>query len=214
MSGAEARVVFVASASSPGSPIWVGFARGATTSVMYGDNDPIGQSDSPPLEPGNYVWGVMAVSLDPDLPDSGPLDLEGFEPEAFSMSASEVWDFTVPAYQRGRGLSFHGAFAAEHGSTVGWKLEEREGPQEGKRLVIRRPVVYRQGGRRVRGGHGSAAGTGAWSRQGEARTVRLRWQAGLRWQAHGARGGTARDSPSRGEVQAGQPGMAGEPTFA
>lgn len=44
-----------------------------------------------------FIWGVMAVSLEPNLLPGDPLDMEGFEPEAFSMSASEVWDFTVSA---------------------------------------------------------------------------------------------------------------------
>lgn len=100
VSGAEAYAVFVAAITDDPfwtrELVWVGLVRGgATTSITYGDNSLIGQPPSPPLEPGEYVWGVMALSLEPNLPASGTLNLEGYEPQVLSVSASEVWGFTV-----------------------------------------------------------------------------------------------------------------------
>lgn len=98
VSGAEAYLVFVSSASNTNDLMWVGYTRGAdTTSVTYGAaaNTLSGAPATPLVSGASYKWGVMAASLQPDLPASDPLDLTGYEPEAWSVSASPVRGFTV-----------------------------------------------------------------------------------------------------------------------
>ena len=98
VSGAEAYLVLVSSASNPNDLMWVGYTRGAdTTSVTYGAAaNTLGGAPARPLVSGvSYTWGVMAASLQPDLPASDPLDLTGYEPEAWAVSASPVRGFAV-----------------------------------------------------------------------------------------------------------------------
>ncbi|MCR4402778.1 MAG: carboxypeptidase-like regulatory domain-containing protein [Firmicutes bacterium] len=100
VSGAEAYLVFVSSTGGDATLMWIGYARGAdSTSVTYGSaaNSFQGAPPAQELVPGEtYAWGVMALSLEPNLPGSDPLDLSaGYEPETMSMSASDVQTFSV-----------------------------------------------------------------------------------------------------------------------
>ena len=99
VAGAEAYLIVVL--GPPSDPIqnipttmWTGYTRGET-SVAYGDPGHTIGSPVKTLAPGTqYTWYVMAAATTPD-PPTNPEDWGTWEPDAVSMSASEIRTFTV-----------------------------------------------------------------------------------------------------------------------
>lgn len=96
VAGAEAYLIVVLGPPDefPGQPtvMWVGYTRGET-SVTYGNQDHTIEPAKPLTSGARYSWYVEAASTTPDIP-ANP-DWDTWQPDAVSISASEVWTFTV-----------------------------------------------------------------------------------------------------------------------